>query len=136
MGGVNRSLMLNRLVYILASLFWVNAAPLLAGPYLLMAEENGCYWCARWHDQIGPIYPKTDEGRAAPLERYDLHSEEPDVEFARRVHFTPTFILVVDGVETGRIEGYPGEDFFWGLLGELLTQAGVEPLPRAEPEKS
>ena len=38
------------------------------------------------------------------------------------IRFTPTFVLVDDGREIGRIEGYPGEDFFWGLLERLLLQ--------------
>jgi len=101
-----------------------------ADPILLMAEEDGCYWCKRWNEEISHIYPKTVEGRAAPLQRYDLHSETPNVEFARRVHFTPTFILVDDGKELGRIEGYPGEDFFWPLLSELINEAGI-PLEEA-----
>lgn len=98
-----------------------------AGPYLLMAQEAGCYWCAKWNNEIADIYPKTAEGRAAPLQRYDLHGETPDVEFDRRVHFTPTFVLVNEGREIGRIEGYPGEDFFWGLLGMLIEKAGISP---------
>ena len=33
----------------------------------------------------------------------------------------PTFILIGDeGDELGRIEGYPGEDFFWSLLEAML----------------
>jgi len=107
---------------------WGSA--LLADTYLLMAEENGCYWCARWDAEIAEIYPKTAEGRTAPLQRYDLHSETPDVKFARSVHYTPTFILINDGQEVGRIEGYPGEDFFWGLLSQLLTKAEI-PLENA-----
>ena len=105
----------------------LTLVPLLASaePRLLMAEEAGCIWCARWNAEIAPIYPNTAEGRAVPLERYDLHGETPDVEFARKVHFTPTFILVDNGVELGRIEGYPGEDFFWGLLDMLLVQADI-----------
>ncbi len=97
--------------------------PATAEPYLLMAEEDGCYWCAKWNEEIAHIYPKTAEGRTAPLKRYDLHHETPDVEFARRVHFTPTFILVDDGRELGRIEGYPGQDFFWGLLTMMFERA-------------
>lgn len=42
--------------------------------------------------------------------------------FARKVVFTPTFILVEDGNERARLEGYPGEDFFWPLLSRLLEQ--------------
>jgi len=37
--------------------------------------------------------------------------------------FTPTFVLMQDGVEIGRIEGYPGEDFFWGLLNQMIETA-------------
>jgi hypothetical protein len=31
-------------------------------------------------------------------------------------------VLVHDGREVGRIRGYPGEDHFWGLLGELFAR--------------
>lgn len=114
--------MLKALVAILFGLLPFSAT---AEPRLLMAEEKGCYWCAKWNEEIAHIYPKTAEGRLAPLERYDLHSDSPDVEFAERVHFTPTFILVDEGKELGRIEGYPGEDFFWGLLAMMFERAGI-----------
>lgn len=105
----------------------IGSLPMVAfaEPALLMAEEEGCFWCEKWSEEIAHIYPKTAEGRTAPLQRYDLHSETPDVIFAKRVHFTPTFILVQDGREVGRIEGYPGEDFFWGLLNILFEDAGI-----------
>jgi len=100
--------------------------PAAAETFLLMAEEEGCAWCQRWDEEIAHIYPKTVEGRTAPLKRYDLHGDAPaDVLFAREVHFTPTFILVKDGLEVGRIEGYPGEDFFWGLLAMMFEQAQI-----------
>lgn len=89
-----------------------------------MAEEDGCYWCGRWNEEISDIYPKTPEGQTAPLRRFDIHGDDPEgVTFASRVSFTPTFILVQDGQEIDRIEGYPGEDFFWGLLGMMLERA-------------
>ena len=31
-------------------------------------------------------------------------------------------MLVENGQEVGRIEGYPGDEFFWGLLERLLEQ--------------
>ncbi|MEO0752828.1 MAG: hypothetical protein AAFY25_13630, partial [Pseudomonadota bacterium] len=101
-----------------------------ADTVLLMAEENGCYWCDRWNEEIAHIYPKTAEGRTAPLERYDLRSETPDVIFETRVRYTPTFILVNDGREVARLEGYPGEDFFWGLLTQMFERAEI-PLDNA-----
>lgn len=91
---------------------------------LVMAEEHGCVWCAKWNAEIAPIYPKTPEGQTAPLTRVDIHDPIPeDLSFDRKLHFTPTFVLMVDGVESGRIEGYPGEDFFWGLLGKMIGDA-------------
>ena len=35
------------------------ALPTLAETRLIMAEEEGCVWCARWNEEIAPIYPKT-----------------------------------------------------------------------------
>ena len=83
-------------------------------------------WCALWNKQIAPIYPKTVEGRAAPLRRINIRDEPPtDIVFKRRLTYTPTFVLVNEGQEVSRIEGYPGEDFFWGLLGQMLKEAGI-----------
>ena len=101
---------------------------------LLMAEEAGCIWCARWNADVSTEYPKTAEGRAAPLHRIDIDdARRSEFEFAMPLRFTPTFVLMRDGVETGRIEGYPGEDFFWGLLGRLLDDAEV---PFREPHET
>jgi len=101
--------------------------PLVANaePRLLMAESTGCHWCAEWNEEIAHIYPKTNEGRVAPLQRFDLRNETPDVEFSKRVLFTPTFILVDDGKELGRIEGYSGAHFFWPLLAMMFKEAGI-----------
>ena len=99
-------------------------APANAEMTLVMAEEHGCVWCERWNDEIAPIYPKTSEGKLAPLHRINVHDPVPvDFTFKSKPHFTPTFILMDDGVEISRIEGYPGEDFFWGLLGMMLQDA-------------
>ena len=87
-----------------------------------MVEQPGCGWCAKWNREIAAIYPKTPEGRAAPRRRVDLRERPADLTYARGVLFTPTFILVENGVELARIEGYPGEDFFWGLLAMMLKQ--------------
>jgi hypothetical protein len=103
------------------ALWALTAVPAAAETRLLMGVEDGCMWCARWEAQIGPIYPKTTEGEMAPLWQVDINDPLPsDVTLDRPMVFTPTFVVIEDGVEIGRIEGYPGEDFFWGLLGQIL----------------
>ncbi|MDP5085621.1 MAG: hypothetical protein NWQ23_09390 [Yoonia sp.] len=109
------------------------SGPLWAETTLLMAEEPGCMWCARWNTEISAIYPKTDEGAAAPLRRMNIQDPVPeDIALARRINFTPTFVLLVDGVERNRMEGYPGEDFFWGLLARMLDQEGITYASKSE----
>ena len=33
--------------------------------------------------------------------------------------------LIENGKEVGRLEGYPGEDFFWGLLTVMFERAEI-----------
>jgi len=87
---------------------------------LVMVEQEGCHWCAKWNMEISEIYPKTDEGRRAPLRRVDLRSLPNDIAFTSPPVFTPTFVLVEDGKELARIEGYAGDEFFWFLLNKML----------------
>ncbi|MFY0635438.1 MAG: hypothetical protein JXQ91_16620 [Vannielia sp.] len=97
---------------------------------LVMVEEAGCIWCAKWDREIGPIYGKTAEGAAAPLRRVEIGAPPDDIAFERSLTFTPTFVLVRDGAELARIEGYPGADFFWGLLGQMMAEHDVTVEPR------
>ena len=91
---------------------------------LVMVEQDGCVWCERWDTEIAPAYPKTDEGQIAPLRRVDLHAPIPeDLTFESTPRLTPTFILVEDGEERARLEGYPGEDFFWPMLSAMIETA-------------
>jgi len=106
------------------------AGPAAADTRLIMFDQAGCSWCEAWDAQIGPVYGKTEEGRAAPLVRYGMKDALPsDVSLASPPVFTPTFVLLHDGQEVGRIEGYPGEDFFWGLLGQMIDKLPDETAP-------
>lgn len=107
----------------LAVVLALVATPALAELRLVMVQQPGCVYCAEWDAAIAPIYDKTPEGRAAPLDRVQLRDLTPDTPgYAMPVVLTPTFVLMKDGQEQGRIEGYPGEDFFWGLLGRMLDE--------------
>jgi len=90
---------------------------------LIMFEQKGCVWCARFNRDIAPAYEKTEEGKRAPLRRVDIDKPQPqDLAFVRRERFTPVFVLVDNGREFGRIRGYPGDTFFWGLLANMLER--------------
>ena len=111
---------------------------LFYGPYvqateLVMFDSPTCDWCEVWDEEIAPIYGKTDEGQSAPLRRHSIHDELPqDLKHLKGIVYTPTFVLMDQGKEVGRIAGYPGEDFFWYMLDELLTKVP----PKAEQNKA
>lgn len=113
-------------------MFLGGAAALLAGPAvaapglrLLMVRRPGCVYCAQWDREIAPVYASHPDGRAAPLLAVDLDGPYPDgLALARRPWLTPTFILLRDGIEMARFEGYPGADRFFAVLRDMLAQAG------------
>lgn len=90
---------------------------------LVMFERAGCTWCLRWDREVAPLYDKTDEARLLPLRRINLDRAKPNgLLLASPVIFTPTFVIIDDGQEVGRITGYANDDAFWGLLGNLLSR--------------
>jgi hypothetical protein len=93
---------------------------------LLYVYEPGCPYCRLWDREIAPVYPKTAEAKRAPLQAIDRHDPAlATLSLAGPVRYTPTFVLMENGAELGRIEGYPGEDFFWGRLATLLERLPV-----------
>ena len=90
---------------------------------LIMLEQDGCHWCEVWNEEIGVAYPKTDEGKLAPLRRVDIHSPLPaDLESLKKANYTPTFVVWHNGREIDRLRGYPGGHFFWPMLQQMLDK--------------
>jgi thioredoxin-related protein len=110
---------------LLLSLFWSSAH----AAELVVVEQKGCIWCQRFDAEIATGYPNTDEGKRAPLRRHDLRQPWPDdITVKGGARFTPTFILLDDNKrEVGRFVGYPGDQFFYPTLIQLLAQ-----LPKGE----
>lgn len=90
---------------------------------LVIFESTACEWCEIWQDEVGEFYDKTSEAEIVPLRRVDIDDDRPDdLKHVNGIVYTPTFIIMKEGQEVGRIIGYPGEDFFWQLLNEILLK--------------
>ena len=99
---------------------------------LIMVEQENCHWCHKWDAEIGTTYDSTPVGRIAPLRRVDIGLPIPaDLAHINLGRATPVFILIDDGVEIGRVRGYPGRDTFWMLLKEHLLK-----LPDLQPRSA
>lgn len=94
-----------------------------------MYRRDGCPYCARWDREIGPIYPRTEISRRAPIRMINLDRDRDLPIKHGPIIFTPTFVLVENGQEVGRMEGYTGDEFFWVRLANLLAM-----LPQKAPK--
>ena len=80
---------------------------------LLYFFSPSCGYCKAFDEEVGEIYPKTDAGRIAPLQRVEV---DPDSfqPLAKGLPFdpgaVPAFILVEDGREVARLNGYSGDE--------------------------
>ena len=103
--------------------FFLTSQQVIADVRLMMVEQDGCPWCERWKAEIGPIYPKTAEGRIAPLVKVMIHDPlEKGITLNSPPVYTPTFILLNDGQEVGRIEGYQSDEFFWWFMETMIKK--------------
>jgi thioredoxin-related protein len=111
-----------------ASLLWPAMS---SAAELVMFQQGGCVWCARWDREVGPVYDKTTEAKLLPLRRVDISQQtSAGVTLAARVIYTPTFVVVEGGREIGRITGFINDEAFWGLLDALAAKLERPPEPR------
>ncbi len=109
----------------LGAAWLVGTGPPATAAELVMFEQDYCEWCEAWRREVGVVYDKTAEGRIAPLRRVNIFAKRPaDLVHIKGIRFTPTFVVLEDGKEVDRIIGYPGEEMFYGLLGQILAKLG------------
>lgn len=64
-------------------------------------------------EETGPICPKTEEGKRAPLRVINIFDPVPDDLNGLQIdRFTPAFVLIEEGVGLDRIRGYPDDELF------------------------
>lgn len=84
---------------------------------LVFITSEYCPFCKAWERDVGFIYNNTPYADKAPLRRVDfkdLVSVLPSNSAV--VSGTPTFLILENNNELGRIEGYQSRElFFWAL---------------------
>lgn len=89
---------------------------------LLMYRRDGCPYCAAWDREVGPGYNNSNFGKVAPVRMVDVHGTRPQVALKSPIIYTPTFVLIDEGREVGRVEGYASNDFFYGMIARLIGE--------------
>lgn len=88
-----------------------------------MFDSRICPHCIAWHREIGPVYPRTDEGELLPLRIVAFpDGVSADLHFIKSIRYTPTFVAIECGREIGRVVGYLSDEQFWGEVSGLAER--------------
>lgn len=114
---------------VLAGLALVASAAASAAELLYVGDAR-CAPCLLFDREIGPVYPKTAEARRIPLRRLAYGAPAPDpFAFIGQPRVAPTFVLVDQGRELGRFEGYSNDELFWMNLAALTQRLPGDAVP-------
>ena len=90
---------------------------------LVVFESKTCAYCISFNSQAAPRYRASPEARRAPLRVVDIERPMPsDLKGIAPPWGTPTFVVVANGREIGRIAGYEGDERFYASLDDLLEK--------------
>ena len=114
---------MKRFAFLILTVCVAAASPARAAE-LVYFNSPACAVCERWDQEVGVIYNKTDESRRLPLRSLNIQDNKPtDLTHIKGVTFTPTFVMVDEGREVGRIVGYINDYFFWEQVAGLIKKA-------------
>lgn len=91
---------------------------------LLMFEHVGCVVCKKFKAEMLPKYLKSKFAKVMPIR--SIVGDDPDPYKGLELKgfpfiYSPTFILVQDGKELVRIQGFTGEKLFWQQMENLYA---------------
>ena len=126
---INRELLAFRvcvgLIKACALALTVAASPqnVAADSRLIMVTSDYCPFCQAWELDVGKVYDKSPYATTLPLTRVEIGSKMPgSVTFQKPVVGTPTFLIIRDGQEIGRQNGYIDAEMFWWWLSEYTAK--------------
>lgn len=91
---------------------------------LLVFERADCSWCEAFRREISPRYSKSTAASDAPLRFVDIDKADlTQLRLRSRLTVLPTAVLMKDGTEVDRIQGYTGPEIFFSLMPVLMERA-------------
>jgi thioredoxin-related protein len=98
--------------------------PHLGNLQLVVMEADGCIYCGLFRRDVLPSYEASDSGKDMPIRFVDVNDvDKTGIEFESPVDILPTFVIVKDNREIGRIPGYMGPEDFFHSISYLLSSS-------------
>jgi thioredoxin-related protein len=95
-----------------------------SGLELLVFEVEHCRYCDVLKRDVLPRYRAAPLGSQAPMRFIDLNRiDTRTLSLREEVRMVPTTVLMKDGREVERIDGYTGPDLFLTLVARMIERA-------------
>ena len=92
---------------------------------VVVFEIGGCKYCTVFRDNLGARYQASTTNAVAPMRYVDVGRLDPtDFQLRSEITTVPTIVLLQDGKEIDRVEGYPLSEALFGMVKSRVTPAG------------
>jgi thioredoxin-like negative regulator of GroEL len=121
-------LVMTALVLPLTAPFQANAARELAPVVgtantqeIVVFEAENCTYCSAFRSQIPPNYRQSPRAGELPIRFVDVNATGVDrMKLIAPIQMVPTVVMMKNGQEVDRIQGYTGPDLFHQLVTKML----------------
>lgn len=91
---------------------------------LVVMEADGCIYCSLFRRDVLPSYQVSERGKDMPVRFLDVNDvPKTGIELQSPIDILPTFVIVKDNHEIGRIPGYMGPEDFFHSINYLLSSS-------------
>lgn len=91
---------------------------------LVVMEAEGCTYCELFRRDVLPAYQVSERAKDMPIRFLDINDATPEtLGLESDIDIVPTFIVLKNHKEVGRIPGYMGPEFFFHSINHLVSSA-------------
>lgn len=102
----------------------IDAVPVISPLQLYVIEAPGCTYCGVFRDDIAPAYVTSERGKELPLNYLDINDlPGTKLTLAAPVDIVPTFVVVKNNTEVGRVSGFVSAEDFYQSVKYILGTA-------------
>jgi thioredoxin-related protein len=91
---------------------------------LVVMEAPGCTYCELFRRDVLPSYQASERAKEMPIRFLDINDTTPEaLGLDSDIDIVPTFVVLKNHKEIGRIPGYMGPEFFFHSINHLISSA-------------
>lgn len=97
-------------------------APTSPAAEIIMIEVEGCVYCKVFRRNVLPVYQDSPRGKEVPIRFVDYNTQAAaELPLNGPVTIVPTFVMMKDNREVGRLPGYVGRSEFLRAVTHMLS---------------